>query len=196
MYSTIGKLLPLSTPTTYRLTMPSNTSLILIGVVLVILIVAIVGGVLYLRKQKTAKRSIPIDTETFILPRIPQESVATAFSQHETPLAAPTMPDSASAPMYRSVPSAPPETPAPIQTPTMMLDGYTSQGTPLKSSVPSTTSSSPDRLPDTPRPHPQVSRSNVSPSHQKQSGQDAVLEAMIRQAQRGIFATPGKDDLS
>jgi len=75
-----------------------------------------------------------------------------------------------------------------------MPDGYTSQGTPLKSSLSPTSSSSLDRLPDTPRPHPQVN--SATNSRQQKSGQDAMLEAMIRQAQRGIFVTPGKDDLS
>ena len=190
----------------------SKTSLTLIGVVLLVIIVAGIGGMLYMRKKQAtggrSKISLPMDTS--ILPKIPREDVASVFSRRnmrQTSKTAAISPVSASTPAqtYNTVPpvptpAAPPETPRPlpVQSSPRLPDGYNAQGTslnpnsgqqaPVHSSIPSFA-----QLPETPRPHPQVG--SDSQSRQQQVAHEAVLEAMIRQAQRGIFATPGKDDL-
>lgn len=200
-------ILSLSILTAHAVAMLSKTSLALVGVVVVVLIAAGTGGVFYLRRKQTAsgqsKRILPFDTS--ILPKIPREDVASVFSKRNLRETSPHYSASqasqassqpTASPSYNSVPATPPETPrpAPVQSPMRMPDGYNAQGTSLNAVQASSSPSLLARLPETPRPHPQIS--HESQSHQQQVGYESVLEAMIRQAQRGIFATPGKDDLS
>ena len=210
---TIQQFLSFSTLTTSSMATLSKTSLTLVGVVVVVLIVAGIGGVFYLRRKQTAsgqsKRMIPFDTS--ILPKIPREDVASVFSRSnlrnpttkhaalQTSQAAPQPVAPTASPSYNAVPAvpaAPPETPrpTPVQAPARMPDGYNAQGTLPNGAQASPSPSLLTRLPETPRPHPQVSHN--SQPNQQLMGHETVLEAMIRQAQRGIFATPGKDDLS
>ncbi|HCI78997.1 MAG TPA: hypothetical protein DHW02_04840 [Ktedonobacter sp.] len=178
----------LSSLTAYRVAALSTTSLVLVGCIVIVLIAAGIGVAIYLRRKRAAsKRAIPLDT--FILPQLPREDVAAALSKNNTH-------EPAHAPTYKAVPAPaePDETVRLADIQGKLPDGYSAKATSHNATPRTTPASSvfslPTRLPETPRPHPQVSADSS-----QQSRYDGILEAMIRQAQRGIFATPGKDDL-
>ena len=187
--SMVYVLYALSALTAYRVAALSTTSLALIGGIIVVLIAAGIGIVFYLRRKRAAsKRAIPLDT--FILPQLPRADVTAALSKSNTNEQSSS---SSAPPIYRAVPAPaePDETVRLADIQAKLPDGYNAQATSHNVRRPSLVSSLPTRLPETPRPHPQVSGDS-----QQQARYEGILEAMIRQAQRGIFATPGKDDLS
>ena len=182
-------LFTLSALAAYRVATLSTTSLALVGGTVVVLIAAGLGILFYLRRKRAAsKRAIPLDT--FILPQLPRADVQAALNKNNS--SEPTY-----APPYRAVPAPaePDETVRLADIQGKLPDGYsakaTSHNVASRARPAFSVSSLPTRLPETPRPHPQVSGDS-----QQQSRYEGILEAMIRQAQRGIFATPGKDDLS
>lgn len=171
----------------------SQTSLILIGVVLLVLIVASIGGVLLLRRRKTVSKQNSVLTafDTSILPNLHSGNVASVFRRRdELPISL----RSPSAPrFYGTVPAPAPAT-SPYTTVKMQNSStqQDSSASPIAASPISPGTPSLSHLPDASRTPSQVSSETNS---RQQAGLDTVLEAMIRQAQRGIFSIPGKDDL-